>query len=78
MGVFHTLMDKPATTLFQLAVRALMNVLALGFNQNLKLKKLQSIDIFEFKKLSKNIVDNMIQKNCYLESVTLDLSFISP
>ena len=58
-----------------------MNVLALSFKFEPKpenLKKSKTLDILKFKKWSKNIVENMLQKNSYLESVTLDLSIISP
>ena len=81
MDVFSTLMEKPTRTLVSVALRALMNVLALSFKFEPKpenSKKPKSLDILKFKNLSKNIVENMLQKNCYLEKVTLDLSFISP
>ena len=58
-----------------------MNVLALSFKFEPKrenLKKYKSLDILKFKKRLKNVVENMLQKNWYLESVTLDLPFISP
>ena len=46
MGAFYTLMDKPTRTLFQLTVRALMNVLELSFSQNLKVRKILKASIF--------------------------------
>ena len=38
----------------------------------------KSFDVLKFKKLSKNVVEKMLQNNCYLESVMLHLSSISP
>ena len=58
-----------------------MNVLVLSFKFEPKpenSKKPKSLDTLKCKKWSKNILKNMLQKNCYLESVALDLSFISP
>ena len=42
-----------------------------------KSKKSESWCILKFKMWSRNILENMLRKNCYLKSVTLDLSFIS-
>ena len=56
-----------------------MNALSLSFKFEPKpenSKKPKSLHTPKFKKWSQNTVENMLQKNCYLESVTLDLSFI--
>ena len=42
-----------------------------------KSKKSKSRCILKFKMWSRNILENMLRKNCYLKTVTLDLSFIS-
>ena len=55
-----------------------MNVLALSVKFEPKPEKSKkpnkSFDVLKFKKLSKNVLQN----NCYLESVMLDLFSISP
>ena len=54
--------------------------MALGFKFEPKpehLKKSKSLDSLKFKKWLKNSAENMVQKYCYLDIVTLNLSFTS-
>ena len=56
-------------------------LLALSFKFKAKpknSKKSESWGILTFKKWSRSILENMLQKKWYLKSATLDLSFISP
>lgn len=43
-----------------------------------KPQEVQKLGVFLNSKRDQEIVENMLQRNCYLEIVTLDLFFISP